>query len=50
MYLLLGKSRMENSDYVGAVGLFELARARLRPLPSQSLFVVALVDFLTRVL
>ena len=41
---------MESNDYVGAVELFELARARLRPFPSQSLFVIALVNFLTRVL
>ena len=40
---------MENSDYQGAIKLFELARAQLRPFPSQSLFVVALVNFLTRV-
>ena len=50
MYLLLGDSRMENSDYEGAIKSFELARAQLRPFPSQSLFVVALVNFLTSVL
>ena len=48
MYLLLGNSRMESSDYEGAIESFELARARLRPFSSQSLFVVALVSFLTR--
>ena len=41
---------MENSDYDGAIELFKLAQAQLRPFPSQSLFVVALVNFLTRVL
>ena len=50
MYLLLGNSRMESSDHEGAIKSFELARAQLRPFPSQSLFVVALVDFLTNVL
>ena len=50
MYLLLGDSRMENSDYEGAIKSFELARAQLRPFPSESLFVVALVSPLTSVL
>ena len=50
MYLLLGNLRMESSDYEGAIKSFELARAQLRPFPSQSLFVVALVNFLTSVL
>ena len=50
MYLLLGNSCMESSDYEGAIKSFELARAQLRPFPSQSLFVVALVNFLTSVL
>ena len=49
MYLLLGNSRMESSDYEGAVKSFELARAQIRPFPSQSLFVVTLVNFLTSV-
>ena len=50
MYLLLGNSHMESGDYEGAIRSFELARAQLRPFPSQSLFVVALVNFLTSVL
>ena len=50
MYLFLGNSRMESSDYEGAIESFELARAQLRPFPSQSLSVVALVNFLTNVL
>ena len=45
MYYLLGNLHMKSSDYVGAVKSFELARAQLRPFPSQSLFVVTLVDF-----
>ena len=49
MYLL-GNSRVESSNYVGVVRLFGLARAQLRPFPSQSLFVVTLVNFLTSVL
>ena len=50
MYLLLGNSRMESSDYEGAIKSLELARAQIRPFPSQSLFVVALVNFQTSVL
>ena len=50
MYLLLGNLRMKSNDYEGAIRSFELARARLRPLPSESLFVVALVKFHTSVL
>ena len=41
---------MESNDYEDAIRSFELARAQLRPLPSQSLFVVTLVNFLASVL
>ena len=41
---------MERRDYEGAIRSLELARAQLRPFPSQSLFVVALVNFLTGIL
>ena len=50
MYLLLGNSHMESSDYESAVRSFGLAQAQLRPFPSQPLFVVALVNFLMSVL
>ena len=41
---------MESGDYEGAIKSFELARAQLRPFPSQSLFVVTLVNFLMSIL
>ena len=41
---------MESNNYKGVVTSFERARAHLRPFPSQSLFVVALVNFLTSIL
>ena len=47
MYLLLGNLRMKSNDYEDAIRSFELARTQLRPFPSESLFVVALVKFLT---
>ena len=50
MYLLLGNLRMESSDYEGAIKSFELAQAKLRPFVGESLFVVALVNFLTSAL
>ena len=47
MDLLLGNSLTESSDYEDAIKSPELAQAQLRPLPSQSLFVV---NFLASVL
>ena len=41
---------MESSDYEGVIKSFELARAQLRPFPSQSLVMVAPVNFLMSVL
>ena len=49
MYLL-ANSLMESSDYEDAIKSFNLVRAQLRPLPSQSLLVVTLVNFLANVL
>jgi hypothetical protein len=47
MYLLLGNSQMEHSDYEGAIQSFERARAQIRPHASQALSVVSLVGSLT---
>jgi hypothetical protein len=46
MHLLLGNSRMESRDYVGAILSFERARAQMRPHSSGGLSVVSLVSFL----
>jgi hypothetical protein len=50
MYLLLGNSHMESSDYEGAIQSFEYARARMRHYGGQPLLVVSLVSFLTGLL
>ena len=50
MLLLLGNSRMESSDYKGAIQLFERARAQMQPHASQALSVVSLVSFLMAIL
>ena len=44
MYLLLGDSRMERSDYVGAVQSFECARGQMRSDGGRALLVVSLVS------
>ena len=50
MYLLVGDSHMESSDYEHAIESFERARAQTRHHMSQSLLVVSLVCFLTTIL
>ena len=50
MYLLLGNSQMERSDYDGAIKSFEHARAQMRHNEGWSLSVVSLVSFLVSVL
>ena len=44
MYLLIGNSYMENNNYDGAMQSFMDAQARLRPFPTQALFVVSLAS------
>ncbi|KAF8548919.1 WD40 repeat-like protein, partial [Imleria badia] len=44
MYLLLGNSQMEASDYKGSIQSFEYARARMQHHTSQPLFVVSMVS------
>ena len=44
MYLLLGKLRMENRHYEGAIQLFERAQAQMRPHTSQALLLISLVS------
>jgi hypothetical protein len=46
MYLLLGDSHMERSDYDHAIQSFKQARAQMRPYGGQPLLVVSLVNFL----
>ena len=46
MYLLLGNSHMERSDYEGAIQSFEHARAQMRHYGGRPLLVVSLVSFL----
>ena len=50
MHLLLGISHMESNNYVGAIQLFEHARAQLRDYTSRALLVISLVSFLTAIL
>ena len=50
MYLLLGNSHMESSDYARAIQSFERARPQSQHLTNQSLLVVSLVSFLTAIL
>ena len=45
MYLLLGNSHMERSDYQRAVQSFEYARSQMRYM-DRSLLVISLVSFL----
>ena len=45
MYILIGKSHMERSDYDGAIQLFEHARARLKHYGGRPSFVIPLVSF-----
>ena len=49
MYLLLGDSRMERSDYEGAIQSFERARAQMRSDGSRALSVVSLVGSLVAI-
>ncbi|KAF8548773.1 hypothetical protein OG21DRAFT_1489089 [Imleria badia] len=44
MYLLLGNSQMETSDYEGAIQSFEHALAKMRHQTSRPLFVVSLIS------
>ncbi|KAF8546059.1 WD40 repeat-like protein, partial [Imleria badia] len=44
MYLLLGNSQMETSDYEGAIQSFEHARDQMRYHTSRPLFVVSLIS------
>ena len=46
MYLHLGNARMEKSDYVGAIRLFERARPQMRYDLAHRLLTVSLVRFL----
>ena len=46
MYLLLGNSHMDSSDYEGAIHLFERAQAQMRHYEDQSLLAISLVSFL----
>ena len=50
MYLLLGESHIERSDYEGAIQSFEHARAQTRHYEGLPLLVVSLVSFLMGVL
>ena len=50
MYLLLGNSHVERSDYEGAIQSFERAQAQMRHDEGLSLLVISLVGFLTAVL
>ena len=50
MYLLLGNSHMERSNYEGAVRSFERAQAQMRHDEGRSLLVISLVGFLMVVL
>ena len=45
MYLLLGNSHMEHSDYEGAVRSLERAQAPVRNCVGPRLFVISLVSF-----
>ncbi|KAF8555025.1 TPR-like protein [Imleria badia] len=44
MYLLLGNSQMETSDYEGAIQSFERGRAQMRHHTSRTLIVVSLIS------
>ena len=50
MYLLLGNSHMESSDYEGAIQSFEHAQAQMPHHASRLLLLVSLVSFVTVVL
>ena len=50
MYLLLGNSRLESGDYIGAIQLFERARVQTRYHASPGLSMVSLVSFLMAIL
>ena len=50
MYLLLGNSHMEHSDYEGAIQSFERAQAQMRHDEGRSLLVISLVGSLMAVL
>ena len=50
MYLLLGNSHMERTDYEGAVQSFEHGQAQMRHDEGRSLLVISLVGFLMAVL
>ena len=50
MYLLLGNSHMERSDYEGAIRSLEHAQAQMRHYECRSLLVVSLVRILMVVL
>ena len=45
MYLVVGNSHMESSNYAGAIESFERARAPIRHHTSRPLLVVSLVGF-----
>ena len=50
MYLLLGNSRMESGDHMGAIQMFERARAQSRYRTTRALSVISLVSFLMAIL
>jgi hypothetical protein len=50
MYLLLGNSHMESSDYKGAIHSFERAQAQIRNHAEPRLVTISLVGFLMGVL
>ena len=50
MYLLLGNSLIERSDYEGAIQSFEHARTQMRHCGGRLLLVLSLVSFLMGVL
>ena len=46
MYLLLGDSRMESSDYKGAIHSFERAQSQMRHFAGSRILTISLVSSL----
>jgi hypothetical protein len=50
MYLLVGNTHMEGSNYEGAIQSFERAQAPIQHHTSRTLLAVSLVSFLTAII
>ena len=50
MHLLVGNSRMESTDYEGAIKSFGHARAQMRHHTSRALLLISLVNFIPGIL